>query len=147
MNIIGTINFFFRKFLKEADKKHQSIMQIEKAAKVFAVQKSSAKLLTSKSLSKRLWIVFKKSLSTKLSTILLITFFFLFHIFMLSATNKNSVVGAPRRKKVCYREYIHSPLGDGDMFSLIRGSWLIDFHHSIYALIVPITCKKSMYFR
>ena len=125
MNIIGTINFFFIKFLKEADKKHQSIMQIEKAAKVFAVQKSSAKLLTSKSLSKRLWIVFKKSLSTKLSTILLITFFFLFHIFMLSATNKNSVVGAPRRKKVCYREYIHSPLGDGDMFSAYKGE-LID---------------------
>ena len=125
MNIIGTINFFFIKFLKEADKKHQSIMQIEKAAKVFAVQKSSAKLLTSKSLSKRLWIVFKKSSSTKLSTILLITFFFLFHIFMLSATNKNSVVGAPRRKKVCYREYIHSPLGDGDMFSAYKGE-LID---------------------
>ena len=125
MNIIGTINFFFIKFLKEADKKHQSIMQIEKAAKVFAVQKSSAKLLTSKSLSKRLWIVFKKSLSTKLSTVLLITFFFLFHIFMLSATNKNSVVGAPRRKKVCYREYIHSPLGDGDMFSAYKGE-LID---------------------
>ena len=60
MNIIGTINFFFIKFLKEADKKHQSIMQIEKAAKVFAVQKSSAKLLTSKSLSKRLWIVLKR---------------------------------------------------------------------------------------
>ncbi|WP_270397315.1 hypothetical protein [Ligilactobacillus ruminis] len=60
MNIIGTINFFFRKFLKEAGKKHQSIMQIEKAAKVFAVQKSSAKLLTSKSLSKRLWIVLKR---------------------------------------------------------------------------------------
>lgn len=39
MNIIGTINFFFRKFLKEAGKKHQSILQIEKAAKVFAVQK------------------------------------------------------------------------------------------------------------
>ena len=56
MNIIGTIKFFFRKFLKEADKKHQSIMQIEKAARVFAVQKSSAKLLTSKSLSKQLWI-------------------------------------------------------------------------------------------
>jgi uncharacterized membrane protein len=69
MNIIGTIKFFFRKFLKEADKKHQSIMQIEKAARVFAVQKSSAKLLTSKSLSKQLWIVFKKSLSTKLSTV------------------------------------------------------------------------------
>lgn len=130
MNIIGTINFFFRKFLKEADKKHQSIMQIEKAAKVFAVQKSSAKLLTSKSLSKRLWIVFKKSLSTKLSTVLLITFFFLFHIFMLSATNKNSVVGAPRRKKVCYREYIHSPLGDGDMFSAYKGE-LIDCFSSL----------------
>lgn len=78
MNIIGTIKFFFRKFLKEADKKHQSITQIEKATRVFAVQKSSAKLLTSKSLSKQLWIVFKKSLSTKLSTTLLITFFFLF---------------------------------------------------------------------
>ncbi|KLA48627.1 hypothetical protein P869_02920 [Ligilactobacillus ruminis S23] len=39
MNIIGTIKFFFRKFLKEADKKHQSIMQIEKSARVFAVQK------------------------------------------------------------------------------------------------------------
>jgi len=46
MNIIGTIKFFFRKFLKEADKKHQGIMQIEKAARVFAVQKSSAKLLS-----------------------------------------------------------------------------------------------------
>ena len=88
------------------------------------------KLLTSKSLSKRLWIVFKKSLSTKLSTILLITFFFLFHIFMLSATNKNSVVGAPRRKKVCYREYIHSPLGDGDMFSAYKGE-LIDWFSSL----------------
>lgn len=42
MNIIGTIKFFFRKFLKEDDKKHQSIMQIEKSARVFAVQKSSA---------------------------------------------------------------------------------------------------------
>ena len=60
MNIIGTIKFFFRKFLKEDDKKHQSIMQIEKSARVFSVQKSSAKLLTSKSLSKQLWIVFKK---------------------------------------------------------------------------------------
>ena len=91
MNIIGTIKFFFRKFLKEDDKKHQSIMQIEKSARVFAVQKndkkhqsimqieksarvfavqkSSAKLLTSRSLSEQLWIVFKKGLSTKLSTV------------------------------------------------------------------------------
>ena len=51
--------------------------------------------------------------------------FSFFHIFMLSDTNKNSVVGAPRRKKVCYREYIHSPLGDGDMFSAYKGE-LID---------------------
>ncbi|MDD5958857.1 MAG: LysR family transcriptional regulator [Ligilactobacillus ruminis] len=39
--------------------------------------------------------------------------------------NKNSVVGSPRRKKVCYREYIHSPLGDGDMLSDYKGE-LID---------------------
>ena len=125
MNIIGTIKFFFRKFLKEDDKKHQSIMQIEKSAIVFAVQKSSAKLLTSRSLSKQLWIVSKKSLSTKLSTTLLITFFFLFPHFHSFCPNKNSVVGSPRRKKVCYREYIHSPLGDGDMLSDYKGE-LID---------------------
>lgn len=124
MNIIGTIKFFFRKFLKEDDKKHQSIMQIEKSARVFAVQKSSAKLLTSRSLSKQLWIVSKKSLSTKLSTDLLITFFFSFSTFSF-CPNKNSVVGSPRRKKVCYREYIHSPLGDGDMLSDYKGE-LID---------------------
>lgn len=125
MNIIGTIKFFFRKFLKEDDKKHQSIMQIEKSARVFAVQKSSAKLLTSRSLSKQLWIVSKKSLSTKLSTVLLITFFFLFPHFHAFCPNKNSVVESPRRKKVCYREYIHSPLGDGDMLSTYKGE-LID---------------------
>ena len=125
MNIIGTIKFFFRKFLKEDDKKHQSIMQIEKSARVFAVQKSSAKLLTSRSLSKQLWIVSKKSLSTKLSTDLLITFFFLFPHFHAFCPNKNSVVESPRRKKVCYREYIHSPLGDGDMLSTYKGE-LID---------------------
>jgi len=78
MNIIGTIKFFFRKFLKEDDKKHQSIMQIEKSARVFSVQKSSAKLLTSKSLSKQLWIVFKKRFIHKVIHSLLITFFFLF---------------------------------------------------------------------
>ncbi|WDC80102.1 hypothetical protein [Ligilactobacillus ruminis] len=111
--------------MKEDDKKHQSIMQIEKSARVFAVQKSSAKLLTSRSLSKQLWIVSKKSLSTKLSTALLITFFFSFSTFHAFCPNKNSVVESPRRKKVCYREYIHSPLGDGDMLSTYKGE-LID---------------------
>ena len=125
MNIIGTIKFFFRKFLKEADKKHQSIMQIEKSARVFAVQKSSAKLLTSRSLSKQLWIVFKKGYPQSYPQSVDNFLYSFFHIFMLSDTNKNSVVGAPRRKKVCYREYIHSPLGDGDMFSAYKGE-LID---------------------
>ena len=146
MNIIGTIKFFFRKFLKEDDKKHQSIMQIEKSARVFAVQKSSAKLLTSKSLSKQLWIVSKKSLSTKLSTDLLITFFFLFPHF-LSAQIKTPWLGRHGEKKyVIGSIYIHH-WGMVICFLIIRGSWLIDFHHSIYVLIVPITYKKSMYFR
>ena len=79
MNIIVTIKFFFRKFLKEADQKKQSIMQIEKPTRVFEIQKNSAKILTPESLSKKLWIIFKKSLSTELSTALLITFLYFSH--------------------------------------------------------------------
>lgn len=85
---------------------------------------------TSRSLSKQLWIVSKKSLSTKLSTALLITFFFSFSTFHAFCPNKNSVVESPRRKKVCYREYIHSPLGDGDMLSTYKGE-LIDWFSSL----------------
>ena len=124
------LSFSLENSWKKPAKNIKASCRLKNQREFLQFKKSSAKLLTSKSLSKRLWIVFKKSLSTKLSTILLITFFFLFHIFMLSATNKNSVVGAPRRKKVCYREYIHSPLGDGDMFSAYKGE-LIDWFSSL----------------
>lgn len=109
MNIIGTINFFFRKFLKEADKKHQSIMQIEKAAKVFAVQKSSAKLLTSRSLSEQLWIVFKKRFIHKVIHSLLITFFFPFSTFSCFLTQiKTPWLGRHGEKRyVIGSIYIH----------------------------------------
>ena len=39
MNIIVTIKFFFRKFLK-ADQKHQSLMQSEKPLNFLDVQKT-----------------------------------------------------------------------------------------------------------